>query len=166
MFSCCWNAKENFTLQLHRATPDIDGSCIHRRGEKLKYLTCLHNIFGGYTTVKYSAVDIFPVKTDRPSWKRLRMCVLPPVPTFFRVAFYHKNCIQEGSYCLNYKVNSNTNGFSKPEIFWTVDKRFSFIILNARVKLWPCNHFLRVSSSVWSQKNDYNFVELFQNGTK
>lgn len=45
-----------------------------------------------------------------------------------------------------------TDCFSKSEIFLTVDKRFSFIILNSRVKPWECNHFLRVSSFVWSQK--------------
>ena len=40
---------------------------VFTRGGKLKYLTCLHNIFSGCTTIKYSAVDTFPVKTDRPA---------------------------------------------------------------------------------------------------
>lgn len=29
----CWNAKENFSLQVYRATPDIEGSCIHQKGK-------------------------------------------------------------------------------------------------------------------------------------
>lgn len=35
-------------------------------------------------------------------------CAMYHVPTLFRLTCYHNTCIQWGSYCLNYKVNSKT----------------------------------------------------------
>lgn len=78
------------------------------RGGKLKYLTCLYDIFGGCTTIKYSESGTFTLKADRPSWNWLRMCAVYHVPTFSRIAFYHNNCHKQGSYCLNYKGSSKT----------------------------------------------------------
>lgn len=98
------------------------------------------------------------------------MCAMYHVPTWFRLAFYNNNCIQEGSYCLSYEVNSKTLALQwLLQQIWNIfscwqKAQFRYTEFQDKTSVIDLLSQSLIVCMVLA--NHYNFLELSGNGLK